>query len=115
MAFRPPPYNPAPRVYSQSDWSHSMIGPKDDEISIVFLKDPNSKLTVLYSHGTGDDLVIISDHLKIIRHEFKTSVISYDYNGYGLSKGKMNEQNVYNNIKRVYDHCINNLKIDPKR
>eukprot|EP01083_Nonionella_stella_P020859 57871_1 len=110
IAFRPPPKSPK---HKYSDLNHFMIG-SAHKISAMYSEYPLSELTVIYSHGTGDDLTIIARHMQRIRDVFKVNVIAYDYSGYGLSDGQRSEENIYNDIQIIYNHCIDTLKLSPK-
>eukprot|EP01083_Nonionella_stella_P163424 537830_1 len=111
IAFRPPPKSPK---HKYSNLNHFMIGSSSPKISAMYIEYPVSKLTVIYSHGTGDDLTVIAHHMQRIHDVFKVNVIAYDYSGYGLSDGQRSEENVYNDIQIIFNHCIDRLKLSPK-
>ncbi|BAT79433.1 alpha/beta hydrolase domain-containing protein 17B-like [Vigna umbellata] len=78
------------------------------EIVAVYVRHPNAKSTVLYSHGNAADIgqmyelfVELSIHLRI-------NLIGYDYSGYGQSSGKPSEHNTYADIEAVYKYLEEN-------
>eukprot|EP00483_Globobulimina_turgida_P005252 UN05262 len=105
--FRPPATNKNVQLYEKLN--HFMI---DDKISAVYLNHVDAKFTVLYSHGTGDDLLIIADYLDYVCDRFKVNIIAYDYSGYGLSKGSYNEYSLYEDIEIVFRYCTDTLQLN---
>ena len=82
-------------------------------ISAVYLSNPKAKYTIIYSHGNAEDLGVSYHFLQALQqHGF--SVLSYDYSGYGLSSGKPNEKNTYQDITAVYNYATKKLKIPAK-
>ncbi|KAF3647922.1 putative F-box/kelch-repeat protein-like [Capsicum annuum] len=98
---------------------------KGTEIMAMYVRNPAAKLTVLYSHGNAADLGQMYDlftelslHLQIINPESGlasvpdsgphrielsySSLMRYDYSGYGQSTGKPSEQNTYADIEAAY-------------
>ena len=72
-------------------------------------RNPNG-LTILYSHGNGEDLGMIRSQLEKIS-ESGCNVISYDYPGYGLSSGDPTEDGCFESIDSVLSYMITDLGI----
>lgn len=69
--------------------------------------------TVIYSHGTGNDIYNVFHLLKAFSDKFGVDLICYDYPGYGLvSAEKMDEEGCYECHEAVINYAINDLKID---
>ncbi|CAB3406260.1 unnamed protein product [Caenorhabditis bovis] len=81
-------------------------------VACVYIKCPTGdkpRFTMLYSHPNGSD---ISDHLigmpSLIdmARFYRCDVYTYDYTGYGMSRGSSSERNMYADISAVYNHII---------
>ena len=77
-------------------------------ISAVYVCEPNSEFTVLYSHGNAEDIGDLREFFEIFRSE-GYSVLGYDYRGYGKSKGRAGEQNSYEDVESVYEYLVRDL------
>ena len=71
-----------------------------------------SKGTILYSHGNGEDLGMIENAISPLVEEGYTCV-SYDYPGYGHSSGKPSELGCYEAIDAAYQHLTQELGVKP--
>ena len=82
-------------------------------IIVKHLENPTSEYTILYSHGNAVDLGGLQ-HLQSNFYKHGYSIVIYDYSGYGHSKGKATEQQVYNDVQAAYDYLIHqkNIKAD---
>lgn len=83
-------------------------------ISAVHYEAPGSRYTVLYSHGTAEDL----GHSMSVIEKFQRMGISafgYDYHGYGTSGGAPSEDALYQDIDAAYDYLTGELRIPPER
>lgn len=65
--------------------------------------------------GNGEDLGITSSYALELSSALKTSVLCYDYTGYGLSTGKATEGNCYCDIQAAYNYLVAERRIPPKR
>lgn len=91
------------------------IETKDGEkISALYLAEPNSEFTILYSHGNAEDIGDIREVLEAFQHK-GFSVLAYDYRGYGTSSGKPSEKNTYEDAEAVYDYLTGKLGCPPER
>lgn len=84
------------------------------EISALYLSNPNSEFTILFSHGNAEDLGDIRDFLEIIQIR-GYSVFAYDYRGYGTSSGRASEKNAYKDIDAVYEYLVKQLNVSADR
>lgn len=50
-----------------------------------------------------------------LSNSLKTSVLCYDYSGYGLATGKPTESNVYADIRAAYTYLISERRVPPHR
>lgn len=65
-----------------------------------------SPIVIVYSHGNAVDIGQTHHFLKHLSIELNVNIISYDYIGYGLSRGKASELNCYESIRCVYDFLL---------
>ncbi|MGD9153618.1 MAG: alpha/beta hydrolase [Gammaproteobacteria bacterium] len=82
-------------------------------ISAVYLPNVHAKYTILFSHGNAEDLGYILPFLQDLNAQ-GFSVFSYDYRGYGTSKGRPTESRAYADANAAYDYLVNNLHVAPK-
>jgi len=84
------------------------------QLSAVYLKNPASPYTIIYSHGNAEDLGDIRSVLQQLQH-IGFSVFAYDYRGYGTSQGTPSESNAYQDIETVYNYLTQHLRIPTKQ
>ncbi|MFS8033531.1 putative serine aminopeptidase, S33, alpha/Beta hydrolase [Helianthus anomalus] len=75
------------------------------EIVAVYVKNPASKLTILYSHGNAADLGQMYELFCQLSLHLRVNLMGYDYTGYGRSSGKPTEHNTYADIEAAY-RCL---------
>jgi pimeloyl-ACP methyl ester carboxylesterase len=68
------------------------------------------KFTILYSHGNAEDLGLNREYMAILSDRLGVNMVTYDYEGYGLTLGRASEQGCYNSAEVVLD----TLHVDPK-
>lgn len=102
-------------IVIDSENSNSAINSNASSHRIIadYLEHPDSKFTVLYSHGNAVDLGGLK-HLQNNFYHHGYSIIIYDYSGYGESEGTANEQQVYNDVQAVYNYLINVKNLKPE-
>lgn len=83
-------------------------------ISALYLSNPNSEFTILFSHGNAEDLGDIRDFLEIMQ-VMGYSVFAYDYQGYGTSSGRPSEKNAYKDIDTAYEYLVKQLNVSADR
>lgn len=85
---------PAPKASYTLSKNYTLIdAPNGGKICTVFLKNPNAKYTIFFSHGNGEDLGEIAPKLENL-YKLGFSVFAYDYFGYGQSTLKSSAQNI---------------------
>ena len=85
-----------------------------DKISAVYLPDEHAKYTILFSHGNAEDLGYLMPFLRNLNKQ-GFSVLSYDYHGYGTSKGRPTEAHSYADADAAYNYLVNSLHVAPNR
>ncbi|KII65234.1 Alpha/beta hydrolase domain-containing protein 17C [Thelohanellus kitauei] len=92
-----------------------LVDCRKDKIAMVHIRTPAEPgYTILYSHGNACDLGHTFGLLITMCQILRCDVVVYDYNGYGSSTGKPNENGMRHNIECVYSYMISNLKIKPE-
>ncbi len=84
------------------------------KIATVFFKNPNSDICVLYSHGNGEDLGKIYPLLREYKRRLGVNIVAYDYLGYGVSDGKMTQQDLPKCADRIYKYVTSTLGFKPE-
>jgi len=105
---------PVPRPASYgTDFSNLVLELENGEkVHCLHLKSPNPSLSIIYSHGNGEDIGMLKD-LLLLWKEPSWEIIAFDYPGYGLSEGKPSESGCYEAISVVYEHLVETLNRDP--
>lgn len=85
-----------------------------ENISATYLPNPSAALTVLYSHGNGEDIGSNREWLTEL-HGRGFAVFAYEYRGYGTSDGKASEEHAYRDIDAAYDYLTGTLQVPPER
>lgn len=83
-----------------------------NKISAIYLPNPSARFTLLVSHGNGEDLGDIREWLEDLRRA-GFSVFAYDYQGYGTSEGKPDENAAYADESAAYDFLAIQLGTRP--
>ena len=60
------------------------------------------RYTLLFSHGNAVDLGQMSSFYVGLSARLGVNILSYDYSGYGASKGKPTEKNTYADIEAAF-------------
>jgi len=63
---------------------------------------------VIYSHGIANDIYTEYFYLKYLCNVLKCKIVSYDYPFFGVSNGKINEENCYKALEDVINIYKNN-------
>ena len=85
-----------------------------NRITGLYLPNPESQYTILYSHGNAEDLGLIRFRLQQLQ-AMGFSVLAYDYPGYGTSTGKPSVQGAYHAIDAAYNYLTQELNISPSQ
>lgn len=97
---------PTPKPSYELSEKYRMIdAPNGGKICTVFLKNPNAKYTVLFSHGNGEDLGEIAPKLENL-YNLGFSVFAYDYFGYGQSSLKSSAKNIEICAETAWRHLV---------
>jgi uncharacterized protein len=78
-----------------------------------YLPNPNSRRHILYCHGNAGNLTWRADVVSQLHDQLDASVFLFDYRGYGRSKGRPNEQAVYEDAQAASDWLVNRAEVDP--
>ncbi|XP_038695916.1 alpha/beta hydrolase domain-containing protein 17B-like isoform X2 [Tripterygium wilfordii] len=78
---------------------------RGNQVVAVYFRNPEAKLTMLYSHGNAADLGQMYDLFSELSLHLRVNLMGYDYSGYGQSTGKPSEQNTYADIEAAY-RCL---------
>ena len=81
-------------------------------VSCHFLENPAAELTILFSHGNGEDIGWAKEFLEELS-VLGFSVFAYDYPGYGLSEVSPTEQGCYQSAEAAYRYLIDERGIEP--
>lgn len=87
---------------SRSNWNPTDLGHEDVWIESAdgtrlhgwLVEHDESKHTVLYFHGNGEQVADAAQRISLLRDELQASVLVFDYRGYGKSEGKPHEAGV---------------------
>src|SRR5437868_5608304 len=76
----------------------------------MLYKVNNNKLIIIYSHGYMTDIGLTHEFLLRLSKDIDVNIISYDYEGYGLSmsKHKPSEERCIRSIDAVYTYLVDN-------
>jgi fermentation-respiration switch protein FrsA (DUF1100 family) len=74
-----------------------------------------SDRTLLYCHGNGGNLSGRAGSVRKLMDALDTSVLIFDYPGYGKSDGTPTERGCYEAADAAYDWLVNEQKADPAR
>jgi pimeloyl-ACP methyl ester carboxylesterase len=99
MAFRPP----IPAGYESGDSRVKKIKSKDDGHTVPVYFSPartaGRNLTIIYSHGNGQDLETSMPICKVLSEVLDANVVGYDYTGYGPDSDRQPSEVVFDWVK----------------
>lgn len=112
----------------KSDKSHIIGHTKEGDIEIIknnlyidtrkicftYIKNNNSKLTFLYSHGNSGNIMDIENSYSTKFLLTYGSVMIYDYRGYGKSTGSPSDGNIKDDTLAIWNYLIYNCDIKPE-
>ena len=110
FAFVPPP-----ATYSRSDCDAWLTTAHGSYIPIKVALFPDSHFTIIFSHANAEDLGLIFPHLAALSAALRSSIVCYDYSGYGLASGVSSEQHVYADIHSVFKYVTTSMGIPHHR
>lgn len=100
--------------YGQGQDTIKITARDGTELAAIYLEEPNSEFTILYSHGNGEDIGDLRGFFEMFVDE-GYSVLGYDYRGYGRSEGRAVEKNVYEDVEMVYEYLVGDLNTPPEK
>ncbi len=108
-------FRPQQSSYSEKDADILKLAmPNRQKIAALYLPNPLSKFTVLFSHGNMADIGLCVPFAQQLYAQ-GYSVMTYDYPGYGLSEGTPSEEGVYSAVDTAYHFLTQERRIPPKR
>jgi|SRR3989338_979046 len=63
-----------------------------------------SEKIMIFSHGNGSRAYQYKNYFRWLCHELNTTIIAYDYQGYGFSEGVCSEKNCYEDLESIIEH-----------
>ncbi len=86
------------------------------EVIVCVYRHPDPRRVILYSHGNATDVGVMHDRACDLCFGCNSTVVTYDYSGYGWSTGMPSELAAYDDIAAVYKHLVDTQVVrDPKR
>lgn len=101
---------PQPASYQDDETILKIPVTDREQISALYLPNPQSQYTLLYIHGNAEDLGDIRFFLEQL-HSWGFSVFAYDYRGYGTSDGRPGERHAYQDAEAAYHYLTQRLAI----
>jgi alpha/beta superfamily hydrolase len=83
----------------------------NNNINLIYAKNTNSKNFIIYAHGNGGSLQSRIPIIELLSRY--SSVVAFDYRGYGKSTGQVCEKGFYKDIYYVWKYVIQELHINP--
>ena len=100
-----PPEVPTPIQNGDYFWLRTSLGSR---IPAFYIRQPQARYTVLYSHGNAEDLGMIYEYLSELSKLLYINIMSYDYSGYGL--GIMLRENRERDIEPSESNCYADIE-----
>ena len=109
MIFPRPPAN-----YTPGTDHLRMKTPDGVTLTARHWPNPSARYTMLYLHGNGEDLGIISGYIEeYVKAGF--AVFAFEYRGYGHSGGRPDEATTYQDAQLAYRYVRETLKVPADR
>lgn len=83
-----------------------------DNINVIHLKNPKTKNYILFAHGNSHNIEGRIDYLYQLGKY--SSIILFDYSGYGKSKGVPSEKQMYKDIFKIWNYLTSVENIEAK-
>lgn len=103
-----------PSSYQDDDHILKLRASAGVSISAYFLKAQSSDRLLIYSHGNGEDIGQVRPLLENFQ-QLGTSILAYDYPGYGTSTGQRSEFGAYAAIAAAYKYATETLGYSPQK
>jgi len=88
----------------------SLVSGNGTKINAWYIPAVNAKDTLLFCHGNGGNIMHRLDSIQQF-NELGLNCLIFDYQGYGKSEGKPNEQGTYDDARAAYDWLVDNKKL----
>ncbi len=101
-----------PAIHTNKKIGNMTLKSGNAELDTVYIKVPDARGVVLYSHGNGEILARIMPWI----NEFKEnnySILAYDYAGYGGSSGRAGAEQAKSDIEAAYKFLTETEKVPP--
>ena len=88
-----------------------------EHIPAVHVMIPDAEYTLIYSHGNGEDIGILLNHIDNAARQIGCNILMYDYVGYSLSRLEgyvPSELGCYRSITAAWRYLTIERKIDPE-
>lgn len=82
-------------------------------INVLYFENSDTDDLVIYAHGNSGNILNCINFAEYLC--CCSSVLLFDYRGYGKSTGKPNESGLYEDIYSVWNHMINEKNKDPSK
>lgn len=88
---------------------------RGNKIACAFIRcSESARFTILFSHGNAVDLGQMSSFYLGLGTRINCNIFCYDYSGYGISKGKPSEKNLYADIDAAWQTLRTRYGISPE-
>ena len=85
----------------------------NEQITAVYLRHPNARYTILFSHGNREDLSTVAPFMERF-YRLGYSVLMYDYRGYGTSDGTPSSVKARQDAAAAYKWLTESQRIAPE-
>lgn len=89
----------------------NLENPDGTTLNLWYLPYENAKRTAIFCHGNGGNMSYNLDAVELL-HGLGLNVATFDYRGYGNSKGSPSEKGVYADAERAYRFLVDEKKVE---
>ena len=84
------------------------------KLHALYLPAQNGKETLLFFHGKAGNVTYFEDFAKTYA-KYGYGILIFDYRGYGLSQGRLTEQNMYQDGAAALGYLLKEKEITPQK
>ena len=84
------------------------------KLHALYLPAQNGKETLLFFHGKAGNVTYFEDFAKTYA-KYGYGILIFDYRGYGLSQGRLTEQNMYQDGAAALGYLLKEKEISPQK
>lgn len=109
--FIPIPRRPIPEIISDQLYNKRQI----QEVAVPCMFFPCTDITdkiLIFFHANAEDAGLNDDFIHSMKETLRMHVLSVEYPGYGIYKGKPSEVRICEDSLIVFDYLVNDLKIN---